>query len=300
MSRLYKYKESSIKFFNDKCNISDKEFIQSHKIDQLLSVVLLTILNNQQKKNSFTVQGYYAASFLQCLQYLYLTDDLTIKTNIIVNSYKLLWQNLDILKNINNPKLANTIINNVMNYWNSNADSFINNPYPGAEFSNRAISQELKNWYLKDELLIAKLDSLKKINIATFNKHTTYKTGKLINMAVSIGFLLGGGERGGLMGLKKLITYFTNFYQLYLDFINISIDLENATTYSMNYIINFGIQSGYDYFMNNKQLFIEECMKKDMLTATIKEIITYMSNTVDNIIDLTSPDLRSISSNTNS
>ena len=45
--------------------------------------------------------------------------------------------------------------------------------------------------------------------------------------------------------------------------------------------------------MNNKQKFIEECLKKDMYTDTIKEIISNIEIKVDNIIDETSPDLKS-------
>jgi hypothetical protein len=76
---------------------------------------------------------------------------------------------------------------------------------------------------------------------------------------------------------------------------NIEHDLAklDVTGSTDNHIINYGIHESYELFMNNKQKFIEECLKKDMLTDTIKEIISSIEIKVDSVIDETSPDLKS-------
>ena len=58
-------------------------------------------------------------------------------------------------------------------------------------------------------------------------------------------------------------------------------------------MINYGIQQAYEVFMNNKNLFIEECLTLDIYTGTIKEIIYYIERKVDQMIELTKPDLNS-------
>lgn len=82
-------------------------------------------------------------------------------------------------------------------------------------------------------------------------------------------------------------------YKISKDFENLSADIKNSTTYSTNYVLNYGLQDGYEVFLNNKQKFIEESMVDDLYTNTIKEIIDTIEANVDMIIDQTSPDLKS-------
>ena len=81
MSRLGRYKESLNRFINDRSCLFDEDRIPNAKIesiiynkvknsDLLLSIMFLTIMNNQNKKNSKSIQGYYAASSIQILQIL--------------------------------------------------------------------------------------------------------------------------------------------------------------------------------------------------------------------------------------
>jgi hypothetical protein len=50
--------------------------------------------------------------------------------------------------------------------------------------------------------------------------------------------------------------------------------------------------------MNNKERFIQDSMNLDIFTCTIKEIIDGIENKVDEIIDQTSPDIKSNMTNT--
>jgi hypothetical protein len=71
----------------------------------------------------------------------------------------------------------------------------------------------------------------------------------------------------------------------------------NAQEYCLNYVVNYGLHHSYDLFMKHKQKFLESCMLLDTYTMTIKEIIHYIESEVEQIIDQTSPDLKSNMSN---
>ena len=66
---------------------------------------------------------------------------------------------------------------------------------------------------------------------------------------------------------------------------------ENGIT--RNYVLNYGLLDSHELFMYNKQKFIEECMILDIYTSTVKEIVNIIDKNIDDIIEQTSPDLRS-------
>lgn len=297
MSRLYKYKDCIVKFLKDRCCIQEsrnKEIItkQILNIDPLLAIVLLTIMNSQQKKHNLTSQGYYAASSILILQ-LYCNTNIDDKSCIINYATKSLWQNLNLFQNnIQDVTKRSNIIQNVMNYYFNNINGITNMPNEQIEFDGKP-NVDVKKWYIKEDRMLEHFNSLQKIKIESYNKLIMGQMIKVVEMAVFIGFMLGGGDVKDTTKLTKLVTYYAYFYKLYIDFINLEDDLNKTTKYSTNYVINYGILNSYESFMSNKQKFIEECMLKDMYTSTIKEIVNYISSSVDQIIDETSPDLRS-------
>lgn len=299
MSRLYKYKDSVIKFLKDRCCLlhdiknNDSLSKQFLGIDPLLSIILLTVMNNQQKKFSLVSQGYYAASVIQILQLYNLTTDHIVKASILNCANRSLWQNLNLLQNnITNVDKRDNIIHNVMNYYYNNINSIISLSSEEIVLDGKP-NNDIKRWYIKDTEKLNIFNNLGKVDKESYNTQIISKVGKIIELTINIGFLLGGGNVKELNTLRKVIINLTYFYTLYIDFLNLNNDLNRPGKFSTNYVINYGIQDSYELFMLNKQKFIEECMLRDTYTSTIKEIVNYMSNAVDQIIDETSPDLRS-------
>ena len=305
MSRLYRYQTSITNFIKDRSclftNINQGDNFKFNqtilydslvKSDMYLPILFLTIMNNQNKKKKITIQGYYLAS---CIEFLHILSDNNIfnnnalKVHLILSANKSLHQNIDILKNYvsndDNIKIStelNDLYHSVVNLKKLLGDTKY-------KYTTNLVNNEVSKWYIKNTYMIDK---------TSYEENLNNKLGSLIELVICGGWILGGGSLSGdtnINQIKKIATYFTRVYKIYLDFINIEVDLINLSTsnFTDNHIINYGIHESYELFMNNKQKFIEECLKKDMYTDTIKEIISNIEIKVDNIIDETSPDLKS-------
>jgi len=313
MSRLYRYQTSITNFIKDRSclftNINQGDNFKFNqtilydslvKSDMYLPILFLTIMNNQNKKKKITIQGYYLAS---CIEFLHILSDNNIfnnnalKVHLILSANKSLHQNIDILKNYvsndDNIKIStelNDLYHSVVNLKKLLGDTKY-------KYTTNLVNNEVSKWYIKNK----NADIIKNtymIDKTSYEENLNNKLGSLIELVICGGWILGGGSLSGdtnINQIKKIATYFTRVYKIYLDFINIEVVLINLSTsnFTDNHIINYGIHESYELFMNNKQKFIEECLKKDMYTDTIKEIISNIEIKVDNIIDETSPDLKS-------
>jgi geranylgeranyl pyrophosphate synthase len=135
---------------------------------------------------------------------------------------------------------------------------------------------------------------MKQIKRDSFDNYTTNKMGSLGEAAVCIGWIMGCGNEKKLNRIKKTAKYFANFYKISEDMQNIERDIRNSKNgMSYNFVLNYGLQNGYEFFMDNKRKFIEDSMKLDIYTSTIKEIINFIESKVDTVIDETSPDIKS-------
>ena len=99
MSRLLKYKDSLDRFIKDKSCLFDTDSILNSNIetllynkikesDKILAILLLTIMNNQNKKKKITLQGYYMASMIEFI--VLITKFISDKNNIISKVHQLL------------------------------------------------------------------------------------------------------------------------------------------------------------------------------------------------------------------
>ncbi len=321
MSRLARYKDSLNKFIRDRScllesnNIPNATYepilynrIKNH--DFMIPILFLTVMNSQNKKNHITLQGYYGASSIEFLHVLLdfidnkeeLIETYNSNTyNTLVNylilcAYKSICQNLDSIKSfIKNESVANIcmqvldIYNSIITYSNLLNDHQF-------EIDNEKPNKDLAKWYLKDEPELRKqFLTLKKIKFESFQEYLNKKIGCLCELAMTVGWLMGCGPANAkeLQKVKKASKYFAVIYKLSIDFSNIEEDIKNSKNISTNFVVNYGLQESYELFMYNKQKFIEEAMVLDIYTATIKEIINWIENKVDGVIDETSPDLKS-------
>ena len=321
MSRVQKYKESLQRFIKDKsCLLEDTDTnnaqINTHihsKIkenDLIFPILLLTIMNNQNKKKHMSMQGYYIAS---CIEFLNISldsivakDEIIAKfdnsnynkmcSNLFIFSNKSLQQNLESIKNTyqtQNLNFVNVILNSFSLY--NNTLKMINslNDFK-ITVTNKSCHTNIINWYLKtDTESINKFKTLKQVSRESIQEYIEKKYVSLCELSIILGWIIGGGDIKEINKLKKSAKYFAIMYKISKDFENLSADIKNSTTYSTNYVLNYGLQDGYEVFLNNKQKFIEESMVDDLYTNTIKEIIDTIEANVDMIIDQTSPDLKS-------
>lgn len=320
MSRLSRYRESISKFIKDRSCLFDETTIPDKvtktvlydtvvKTDMLLPILFLTIMNSQNKKNKITMQGYFAASSIQFLFLLTIFEENkdeilqkygyecyeNIKLHCLTSSGKSLFQNLEILKNSVNSDDCVDIINNVVSlyYGLVNGRALLSHSEP--EFKDNKVNDEISKWYLKNNVKLKEIvDNIPCLTRESFNKNLSTKLGSIVELTMCAAWLIGGGEKKELNAIRKISGYFTQIYKLYLDFIGLEEDIYGAVKgHTNNYVINYGLQDSYELFMYNKQKFIEECMVKDLFTNTVKEIVSYIENHVDEVVDETSPDLKS-------
>lgn len=314
MSRIQKYKESLYRFIKDKScfmkNNNNDEFNNFiyDKIkdeDLLYSILLLTIMNNQNKKNHITMQGYYIATSIALLNVMmYFIEnkneckkyDHKIFTNLLIYADKSLHQNLESIRNSYGTQYQNyiTMLLNCLNVYNNSLMDI--NTFTDFKFvlTNKNCHQDVINWYLKkDNTLIEKFKTFKQIDKESFNVYIKQKYGYMCELSITLGWIVGGGEIKSVKRLKRLSDYFAIMYKISKDFENLTKDINKSTDYTSNYILNYGLQDAYETFIESKQSFIEESMIEDIYTNTIKEIIDEIEAGVDTIIDQTSPDLKS-------
>ncbi|QKF94170.1 isoprenoid synthase [Fadolivirus algeromassiliense] len=339
MSRIQKYRESLYRFIKDKSCLLEDQDVNNAQIntyiynkikenDLIFSILLLTIMNSQNKKNHISMQGYYIAS---CIEFLNVSLSSIDNKNEIINKFnndgynklhanlyfssnRSLQQNLESAKTVyhnlessnkNLESTKNTYQNNFQGLCNIilNSLSLYNNTIKTInQFSdfkmnitNKSCNTTIIKWYLKnDDELKEKFKTFKQVSKESINEYIDKKYISICELAMSLGWLLGGGEIKELPKLKKLSKYFGMMYKMAKDFENLTNDVKNGNVYTTNYVLNYGLQNGYEVFLNSKQKFIEESsMDTDIYTNTIKEIIDTIEANVDMIIDQTSPDLKS-------
>lgn len=320
MNRILKYKESLLKFIRDRSCLFDKSNLPDEKIEttllnriktsnMILPILFLTIMNSQNKKNNISIQGYYTASSIEFAELLFYflehKDEVLMNLNhnlyekmlkyLILCTNRSIYQNLDSINRFLQPTNFTTIFINIMSIYNDNISYQNLLADIKLEYSETKPNKDLEKWYIKDnQALKQAFNTIKQIKRETFMNYINKKIGSLCEMALCMGWILGGGEPSELPKIRKISRYFTMIYKLARDFCTIDDDLKNAKNgVTWNYIINYGLQESYELFMHNKQKFIQETMMIDIYTTTIKEIIDCIEIKVDAIIDETSPDLKS-------
>ena len=273
--------------------------------------MLLTVMNNQNKKKKITAQGYYAAvgieylNMILCLldnkpkfEVIYGLDYNKYIIHLIQCVYKSVCQNLDSVKMyFDKNTVADTFIE-IMDLYNK----FISYEYllndTNLVITTEKVDNDVLKWYIKNnKILENKYKKFYQINKNSFNEYINKKIGSVCHITFYTGWLLGCGDSSNLNMVEKMSKHFCMVYKLYTDFVNLENDILNSEEYCPNYIVNYGLHYSYDLFMKHKQKFLEMCMILDTYTMTIKELIHFIELEVEQIIDQTSPDLKSNMSN---
>jgi len=162
--------------------------------------------------------------------------------------------------------------------------------------SSNKLKSDLHRFYFNDknEELKDLFMKMKQIRQPILDTIVENKMGSLCELAISVGWFLGCGDENKYSRLVKAGRHFGFIYQISNDFSNIDQDLKNNDDgVTLNYVINCGIQESYEKFMDSKQKFIEEAMNLEIFSNTAKEMVDIIEEKVNNVIDQTSPDVKS-------
>jgi hypothetical protein len=328
MNRIQKYKESLNKFIKDKSCLINKKDIENKQIslvhswikknDLLYSILLLTVMNNQNKKNHISMQGYFIAScveFVNCFCELMehrkefeenfppvSNQQIYQKTSnyLLQTIHKSLQQNIESIKGSHTPQILIGIIINLLSITNTELSTINSLCDFKFEVNDIECNRDIINWYLKkNPVLKAKFLTFKQVKKESMDSYIEIRYETICNLSIKLGWVIGGGDIKQINNIKSCAKHFAVMYKISRDFESLDEDIKKSNQFTTNYVLNYGLQDSYEMFLNNKQAFIEQSMLNDIYTNTIKEIIDTIEVNVDMIIDQTSPDLKSNYSSSN-
>jgi hypothetical protein len=316
MSRITRYQTSFEKYIKDRSAIGEvneadvvKYFNKYYKKGNFcLPILLLTILNSQNKKKSVSFHGYACASGIQYLAVI----------NNILDNEPLEWNNMRIC----------TILHTLVSKALSDNIQVIKRHLPKDQVSNVAIraskllAENTGHNGLFSNINIQYEKSRKSDLNKFIDKHYETKIYKkftniiplttecidtilekricsISTLAVKLAWSFGSGNDKDSKRLQRIGNNFGKMFHLSNSFDNIENDIINCKDYTTNYVLNCGLSSSYHLFMKSKQEFIEDCMTLNILSITMKEIIDILEKKIDIIIDDSSPDLQSSYSSIN-
>ena len=303
MSRISRYQESTDKFIKTKSSL---RMISSHnkilldklttKFDHLVSIILISILNNRCRKSKLKFHGYYIASGIDIGlsiskiidRYYYYKNIFGINeiNNFIPELVSLMYQsvsgNIDSLKLNVNVETTLKINQYCINYLSNIIGklTYVNNIS-----SNETINKtDFHGYKFKFKKHKTKYKKFKKINNDKLFEFIENKYGSICKISLIFGWLLGIGDESEISNLEKMGTSLGKMFKIAYDFDNIDIDLEYCINYTHNVVINLGIKESVEIFMDNKAEFIEGILKLGLWSTTIKEILDLIENKINIVI----------------
>jgi geranylgeranyl pyrophosphate synthase len=162
------------------------------------------------------------------------------------------------------------------------------------ELLDQPLKTDLEVTFFKGEKkLIDKLNSFKQIEKKNLLEYLNKRVGCIVELAVSLGWIIGGGSKKELKKTKKMVKHLMMIYKLAHDFTQIHQDMNKHEKYTTNLVINWGIMESFNLFLTNKEKFIETAMILDIYSTTINEIVTFFQKRVDEVMEESSPELKS-------
>lgn len=313
MSRISRYQESMGKFIKNKSYITSLEGNMRINIydllknsDNMMPIIMLTVLNSQSKKNGYSLHGYYMGCGMEMIMTIVKLLDNKIYHSINYDE-----------KNIQ--KIVSKLTS-VINICLTQNIEYIQNMFPKEKvikifcYANKLINTKIFDICEEDNMDICKnikktdllkysfqniknpentISSIKQIKVSDMENYIDKKYGSMCQLAMILGWLLGSGDDKTIGTLEKLGKYLGFMLKISYDFENVERDLCHNNKSSHNYVINYGIQNGFELFIDNKVKFVEGCMSLDIYTNTMKEILDLIEEKIDAFIDNTSPELKS-------
>ena len=313
MSRISRYQESMSKFIKNRSYVSGLEGNMRINIydllknsDNIMPIIMLTVLNSQSKKNGYSLHGYYMGCGMEMIMTI-------IKILDNKSYYNINYDDKNIQKIISK-------LSSIVNICLTQNIEYIQNMFPKEKvlkifcYGSKLINAKLFDICEEDNIEVCKnikktdllkytfqnietpeivIGSIKQAKLEDMEKYIEKKYGSMCQIAIILGWLLGSGDEKTIGTLEKLGKYLGMMLKISYDFENMERDLCHNNKSSYNYVINYGIQNSFELFIDNKVKFVEGCMSLDIYTNTMKEILDLLEEKIDIFIDNTSPELRS-------
>lgn len=313
MSRISRYQESISRFVKTKSYFS--ELIKSNKsieniideCDNEASIVLLTILNGQNKKSEMKMHhGYYMAAGIDFIMMCNVINDntqyyeekcgkQTIKTllcqmSIYVN--ECLRQNVETLENFLEKDKIFKIQKNINSYVCSKLLELTKDEViTGSENVDKT---DIINYKFNDKNIINnKYKKMKMVKRDILMAYINRTYGCTCQCAFVLGWLLGLGDSKMINNLERLGTHLGILIKLSNDFKNLERDINTGNKTSLNFVVNYGIHECFDLFSESKVKLIEGCLTLNIYNITIKEVIDYIESKFDKYLNNTDLEMES-------
>jgi hypothetical protein len=310
MSRISRYQESIEKFiknknintyFSDEYNdlISNKLM----KSDHLGGIILSTIFNHNSKKSNVKGHGYFLGIAIDIL--LIMLDskntNLYFNQNLLIGIYKLLNENINIIK-INNQEELNNILLKTYEYFNNHIYNII--VFPKKMQVKKMIKSDLLNLKTINDQLYKKISQMNRYAQEDMIEYIKISYGGIGKLILVLSWILGGGslDKKIINSLELIGEKFGMIYKLSYDFDNIINDINSCDQVNLanqsnnitrNVVINIGIQESFALFMEFKSSFYEEAFKLGIYTHTMKEVIDELEVKMDKCIENSKVDMKS-------
>lgn len=300
MSRISRYQESIEKFIKNK-NINNyfaEEFSKEiekklNNSDHLCGIILSTIFNHNTKKSNIKGHGYFLGILIDICLIILNSKNISadLNTNLIIGLYKLLNENIQILKSDNSDKL-NLISNKIYEYFNSHIYKILKTE----KYNTKKMTKsDLLNLKTITPELYKKISNMNKYDQRDFTEYLKNKYGNIGKIIIVLSWIMGGGsiEKKTLPILEGIGEKFGLIYKICIDFENIILDIKNSENITNNTIINIGVQESFELFMELKSSFYEESLKLEIYTHTMKEVIDELEAKMDKCIENCKVDMKS-------
>lgn len=305
MSRISRYQDSIYKFIKNKSCLSIIDepsnknilnYFENHNYG--ISIVLLTIVNTISKKNKANLHGFYLSVVFELMYLLSrLNDkdkinfDLINKINILIN-HSLIQNNetsLGLIKDKNIKliyKLQKDINTKIL-------DSLLKDEFELEESIKR--TDLFTHKFEEEKSKKNKIKTIKKVKRESLYLYINKKYCDICKYAVNFAWLISGGDEKQISNIERIGYNLGIILKIHNDLINLDEDIAKSEEYSKNMFINFGIQECFELFNDSKQKIIEVCMKYELYTNTMKEILDFFEFKFDRFLEKTEPDLKSAS-----
>ena len=286
MSRLNRYQESFSK------HISKKEYKYNDIIKEyedkeyLLPVLLLTIMNTEQKKRKLSYHGYHAAYGVYLLDiYLkiildkenfiekYSLDTLILVLNSLLYRMIFYWyKNMESVSRKNSQKIISLIdeFEEVIN-----ANIIIKTVIKNKSDIHRNFlvdNEELKEYFKKIQLL--DIESQQSI---------IRKYSKSVEFICLLGYYLGEGDYTFVNDIIEIGGSFGEIIKYSIDYEHLEDDIRGLN--NKNIVISHGMQKSYERFVLTKKELVVSSMRIDYFGITLNEILGKIDERIDSIIE---------------
>jgi hypothetical protein len=313
-SRLERYQQSFNKFIDKLSIIHNREdenifrnLIGEH--NHFVPISLLTVNNHQQKINKIKTNNCYNMAFgIELLHVL--IDIIDVEKKFAYNKHNLSLSQIHSMHSSIISMVYNSLLPNIMSSLSSHETPKIalccncihekitslinmhNIEYP-SKFSFLTHG-DLFKYHFVNQSCSEKLLSVKLIPKDVIINYIISSYGSICKLALILGWILGGGSDQMITNLDRIGYHFAIMLKLSHDFSHIENDILSLHNgFSLNYVINFGLQDAFELFDDSKKKFNEGLMLLEISSPTLKEIVNIIDTHVNNIIDLSSPQLNS-------